>query len=212
MKDEKIIFLKIINLNFIFFLLFLFCQNANATDISHLNTAELKAFNQVKHQLAKEQTLFGNFKQIRNIALLSKPLISTGTFTLSNASGLTWQQTKPFESTLIVTNNTISQHILNNPPTVLTKKEQPLVFAFTHIFLSLFQGNIDLVKSYFRVDFTGDEQNWQVKLIPLGAPLDKAINSIVVKGGQYVSFIEINQPKGDQMEIYFSDIKAVKKV
>lgn len=178
-----------------------------ATDINHLSENELKVFNTVKTTLANQKKVIGDFKQIRKIALLSKPLISNGQFELSKTNGLKWYQLKPFQSTLIVTDTRISQTIADNPPTVIDKKDQPIVFAFTHIFLSLFQGDIELVKSYFKIDFQGKSDNWQVKLVPIASPLDKAIESITVTGGNYVSFIEVNQPQGDQMKIYFSNIK-----
>ncbi|MCF6765868.1 outer membrane lipoprotein carrier protein LolA [Thiotrichales bacterium 19S3-7] len=187
-----------------------FCLTFNsaiAADINHLTKDQQQVFSQVKSKLASQKLLVGDFKQIRKIALLSSPLISSGNFELSKENGLKWYQMKPFKSSLIVTDTRISQTIGNNPATVIDKKDQPIVFAFTHIFLSLFQGDIELVKAYFKIDFSGSDNQWQVKLIPISSPLDKAIESILVSGGTYVSFIEVNQPHGDQMSIYFSNIK-----
>lgn len=189
------------------FLVFINIKFAFAATLQVLNANNENEFNQIKNSLQTQKEVRGNFKQIRVIKLLSKPLVSTGTFELSQTKGLTWNQQQPFPSLLIVTDNEISQKIGNNPPTVLTKSEQPIVFAFTHIFLSLFQGDIDLVKSYFTISFTGNKNNWQIQLKPNQSPLDKAIHLIDLSGGKYLSKIKIDQAQGNEMTIYLSNIK-----
>ncbi|MCF6806825.1 outer membrane lipoprotein carrier protein LolA [Thiotrichales bacterium 19S9-12] len=203
--------LKKLGYGFGILIIFIALSNVSfATNINQLSSNEQVAFNQVKRQLAKQGTLTGDFRQIRSISLLKNPLISTGIFKLSRKDGLTWNQLKPYASSLTVTDDTIIQIIKGRPPTILKKSDQPIVFAFTHIFLSLFQGDIALVQTYFDISFQGDSNKWQAELTPISSPLNKAIKTITVKGGRYVSFIEVDQSQGDKMEIYFSNIKEVK--
>lgn len=194
----------------IFLLSLFFIASSYASIYSHpLNESNQATFNQVQAQLSKADTLSGNFKQIRNMHLLSQPLTSTGHFILSKKEGLKWYQTTPFESMLIVTDNKIEQTITNTPTTIITKKEQPIVFSFTHIFLSIFNGDTKGIKDYFDIYFTGNTKQWKIALKPTSELLQKAIESIEMSGGKTINTITINEAKQNQMIMSFSNVKAV---
>lgn len=164
-------------------------------------------FKQVQTQLSAATAITGNFTQRRDIKILSKPLLSSGHFSLSQAQGLVWRQTQPFASTLRVTANKIQQTILNNPPTVITRKEQPLVFTVSSVFLSVFQGDISQIQQYFNVYFTGNTEQWQIALKPKAAPLNKAIKSVELAGGRYISSIVLKEAQQNKMTINLTDVK-----
>lgn len=165
-------------------------------------------FIKVQAELAKVTNVSGNFQQIRNMALLSKPLVSMGDFQLSRKEGLKWYQAKPFSSTLIVTQNKIEQRIGNNPPNIITKEQQPIVFSFSNVFLSVFNGNTKAIEEYFKINFMGDINKWSMVLTPKVAPLNKAIVNIKLTGDKYIRTIKINEAKHNSMTIYLSNIKA----
>ena len=174
-----------------------------------LDKSNEAAFKQVQIQLAKADNLSGNFTQIRNMRLLSAPLKSSGQFVLSKANGLQWNQSKPFKSSLIVTNTKIEQRIENTPPTIITQKEQPIVFSFTHIFLSVFNGDATAIKEYFNIYFIGDTKAWEIALKPTNSLLKKAITSIEMTGGKYIQTVTINEVKQNQMIMRFSNVKEM---
>ncbi len=182
-------------------------NHENSSIYQHpLSTKNITQFNQVQTEQAKFYRITGDFVQTRKMALLSKPLVSRGTFQLVKGKGLIWQQKKPFASKLVVTDDKIEQSIENNPPFVLTAKQQPIVFAFTRVFLSIFKGNTQAIKEYFNIYFTGDTKHWQLALVPKGSPLNKAIKSVEVTGGKYADRIVIHEAKGNDMEIKFSNV------
>lgn len=184
-----------------FFLLFYVCTYAQLQPLTNKNQT---AFNTIEQSLSKNDTISGNFQQTRKMKLLSKPLASSGHFTLSKKSGLVWIQTKPFKSTLVVTDNKIEQQFENAPPTIITKAEQPLVFSFTKIFLSIFQGNTKEIQTYFNIAFEGTPANWKIKLTPKSSPLNKAITTIELNGNKKVKQIIINETQDNQMILRFS--------
>ena len=197
-----------------FFILFTLLSFAHAEQnniFDHpLSAKNEQAFAAVQQQQAKIDNITGSFTQTRFMKLLSKPLKSNGRFELSKAHGLKWLQQKPFQSTLIVTNDSIEQSIEGKTAVVITKKEQPIVFSFTTIFLSIFKGNVDALKQYFKIYFMKDGEIWYIALSPLGAPLDKAIQSIEMTGTKYASRIIVKETQGNQMLIEFSDVKELK--
>lgn len=170
---------------------------------------EQPEFKQVQAELSADKTITGDFTQIRMMKVLSRPLVSSGHFTLSQSGGLIWQQTQPFASTLHVNADKIQQTILNNPPMVITKQEQPLLFAFTSVFLSVFQGDISQIQQYFNIYFTGNVEHWQIALKPKSAPFNKAIINIELSGGPYISSIVVNEAQQNTMTIQLSHVKPL---
>ena len=149
------------------------CVYAEDSSLQPITSANQKQFQQVQTMLSKADNLSGDFKQTRKFALLSSPLLSNGHFALSKKQGLKWEQVKPFKSKLIVTSSKIEQQIQSSPATIITKEEQPVVFSFTNIFLSVFKGNTKAIKNYFTISFAGDTAEWKIVLKPIGAPLIK---------------------------------------
>lgn len=170
-------------------------------------TTNQNQLEQIQSLLSKTDDLSGDFKQTQKIQLLSEPLISTGHFSLSKSKGLEWQQKTPFKSDLIVTADQIKQQIENNPPTIITREQQPIIFSFTNIFLSVFNGDTKSINEYFNVYFNGTISNWEITLTPKSAPLDKAITSIKISGGKYINSLIINETKNNQIIIQLFNIK-----
>ena len=166
------------------------------------------AFQQVQQLLAKAKNISGDYTQTREIKLLSKPLVSTGTFVLSQAEGLIWNQMIPFKSQLKLSDNRLEQKLGDNPPTVLTKEQQPIIFSFSNIFLSIFKGNTTDLKQYFTIDFQGGSALWTIALKPKASPLNKAIARIELSGTSHIDKVVINEVRGNQMQIKFSKVKV----
>ncbi len=193
-------------------ILILFTQISFAGDsvFDHpLNQSNQNMFDQVQKLLSDNTNLKGEFEQVRHIKILSSPLTSSGNFSISQKTGLHWNQTHPFESTLTVTDAEIIQTMQNSPPTILTKEKQPIVFSFTKIFLSVFKGNTPALKNYFDIYFLGDTQHWEIALKPKSSPLDKAIADIELEGGKYVHTVIINETRGNQLDIKFLNIEPI---
>lgn len=163
-------------------------------------------FQQVQEILSKPASIEGNFTQVRNVKILSQPLVSSGAFLLSKKDGLLWKQDKPFISTMTMNSQKIEQKIMDNPPSVLTEKEQPAVFNFTKIFLSVFQGNLSEVQQYFNIYFMGDAHHWEMLLIPTGSPLNKAIYSIQLNGERTIQEVTVIDAEKNSLKISFSRV------
>ncbi|PIQ42495.1 MAG: hypothetical protein COV52_10220 [Gammaproteobacteria bacterium CG11_big_fil_rev_8_21_14_0_20_46_22] len=173
-----------------------------------LAQASPAAFEQVKAQLSKDTAISGDFKQIRHMKLLSSPAVSTGHFTLSQSKGLTWQQVTPFKSTMRVTAHSISQTFPGMPPTVITQDQQPVVFSFTRVFLSTFQGNLNQIQQTFKLKFSGTTSAWSLTLTPKSSPINKVIRSIVLSGGRYITQVIVNDTQANTMTLLFSKIRS----
>jgi outer membrane lipoprotein-sorting protein len=177
---------------------------ASPPRLSNLNDPSFVA---VKNQLSRSSLVTGKFQQTRTLTLLSKPLISSGTFSLSKNNGLHWEQLTPFVSKLFVTKKIIQQQMGSHPTTTLTQAQEPIIFSFSNIFLAVFHGDINHVQQYFHIYFSGNTKEWKLALKPYSSPLNKAINSIELKGAKTIQSITIEDAHKNTMRIKLFDIK-----
>ncbi|TKF22701.1 outer membrane lipoprotein carrier protein LolA [Vibrio genomosp. F6] len=183
-------------------------QIANAQTAIAINSLEA-----LKVQLSSHDIVRGDFSQERSMEMFSEPLSSQGRFILDKNSGLLWHQTSPFPVDLVLTNNKLSQSFANQKAQVITPKENPMAFYFSHIFLSVFHGNTEQLMGQFELSFTPQEQakntismtQWSLILIPKNPPLSSVFKSIVLRGRQDIESIALEEVRGDKTEIQFSN-------
>lgn len=163
-------------------------------------------FQAVEKQLTKDTNISGKFIQIRQIAGLNSSLKSSGTFKLTNDGSLLWQQQQPIKTTMQMSKNKLTQTIMDNPPTVLTREDQPVVFTFTSVFMSVFKGDTKTISEFFNINFEGNTQNWTITLTPKSSPLNKAIKEITLKGNRYITNIDVADTQDNIIKIQLFDI------
>lgn len=166
--------------------------------------SQAKSLQEIQRLLASQSVVRGNFEQLRTMEMFSQPLASSGHFILHKKSGLLWQQTSPFSVNLILTNEKLSQQIGNQPAQIMTENENPMAFYFSHIFLSLFDGNTERLNQQFTSEFSEGQNTWTIELSPHQAPLNNVFSRITISGEQYVDQIELTEVRGDKTTIIFS--------
>ncbi|MCL2916436.1 outer membrane lipoprotein carrier protein LolA [Shewanella corallii] len=160
---------------------------------------------QLQQTLAAHELVKGDFEQVRNLSMFSQPLSSSGHFVLSRQQGLWWQQTQPFPVSLVLTKNKLSQQFGTEAPQLMNADENPMVFYFSHLFLSLFQGDTQKLQEQFDVALSGDADNWTLALTPRTPPLTQVFTSIVLKGDENLDKLELTELRGDSTRISFTD-------
>lgn len=165
-------------------------------------------FETVVAGLAEAGVVRGNFTQTRKIELLSRPLESSGKFILSDL-GLYWQQTQPFVSVLIADGERLIQRLVGGPATNIDAAGNPMVLPFSRIFLSIFEGSEEELRSNFEIRFTSEGDGWEMSLTPVTYPLSEAIETIILQGREYIDSIAIINRSSDEMTIRFSDVQTL---
>lgn len=161
---------------------------------------------QLQQQLASHQIVRGDFTQTRHMQMFDAPLESQGHFLLSSQQGLWWQQATPFATSLVLTQETLSQQVGSGPAQVIKVGDNPMVFYFSHVFLSLFQGDTDTLQQQFDLQLNTTKNNqWVLSLTPKSAPLNKVFSQINIEAKDYINRIELIEIRGDRTEIAFSN-------
>lgn len=165
-------------------------------------------FESVITRLAESGVVRGEFTQLRKIELLSRPLESSGNFILSDY-GLYWHQTRPFTSVLIADGERLVQRLEDGPTTSIAAAENPMVLPFSRIFLSIFRGSEEELRAHFEIAFAMQGDVWEISLQPTSYPLSEAIETIILRGREYIQSIDVINRSSDEMTIRFSDVQAL---
>ncbi|MCF1427575.1 MAG: outer membrane lipoprotein carrier protein LolA [Shewanella sp.] len=184
--------------------LWLLSPQVLATTNTATPAAQHFSLTELQKQLAAHTLVKGDFTQVRHLSMFNQPLSSNGQFVLSRDLGLWWQQTQPFAVSLILTQDKLSQQFGDEAPQLMNAQENPMVFYFTHLFLSLFQGNTQKLQEQFSVSLTGSASHWQLQLTPKNPPLTKVFGAISLSGGADLDRLVLSELRGDSTEISFS--------
>ncbi len=162
----------------------------------------------VAARLSEPQVLRGRFSQTRDIALLSRPLESSGIFILS-AKGLYWEQQQPFSSVLIADGERLAQRLADGPLITMDSSRQPLVLSFSKIFLNMFRGEHADLEQHFSIRFQAEVDAWKIDLKPTSFPLSEGISNIKLSGRDHIDLITVNgSDLSDTMTISFSALQT----
>ncbi len=180
------------------------------------NTAVVGSISELQTVLSENSIVRGEFTQTRNMEMFAQPLTSQGTFLLDKSSGLLWTQTTPFPVNLVLTNNKLSQRFADQPAKIITDKENPMAFYFSHIFLSVFHGDTQKLQEQFALDFEPatatisdkktEKKSWALTLTPKSAPMNAVFEAITLQGQSDIERIELKEIRGDSTVIEFSQL------
>lgn len=164
---------------------------------------------QLRSNLTEHKLLRGEFAQSKTLQIFNKPLLSSGSFLLDHQQGLLWSQRKPFAVSLVLAADKLSQQFGSQQAEIIEAKDNPMVFYFSRLFLSLFKGDIEALDEQFIMQLTGLESNWSLLLTPKSAPLNKVFATISISGGEYIKELLLTELSGDASEITFSNQQSI---
>jgi hypothetical protein len=151
---------------------------------------------QVAARLEKTPITQGDFRQQKQIKVLHKPLISTGTFTYDQNKGVIWKTLTPVVSLLLV-----------NESRLLTGQgEQAVPAAFGKVFKAMLGGDLAALTDGFSVTGTDQKSSWQLELMPKDDMLKKIISTMVLSGDTELRHLEIREAGGNVTHIAFEHI------
>ena len=165
----------------------------------------------LQDKLTEHELVRGEFTQNKKMKMFKAPLLSTGTFLLTKKEGLVWSQKTPFPVSIVLIKDKLSQKFSGKNPQIIEAKANPMVFYFSHLFLSLFKGDINALEDQFQLSLSGNSTSWRLKLLPKSAPLNNVFSDISISGGEYINELRLSELSGDVSEITFSHQKILPK-
>ncbi len=151
---------------------------------------------QIAARLAKTPVTQGGFHQKKQLKVLHKPLISTGTFTYDQSKGVIWKTLTPVASILLV----------NESKLLTGQGEQAVPAAFGKVFKAILGGDLTTLTDGFSVTGTDQKTSWQLELTPKDEMLKKIISTMVLSGDTELRDLEIRETGGNITRISFDHI------
>ena len=171
-------------------------------------SASALTLEQLQQQLMTQQILRGEFTQSKRLKMFKQPLRASGEFLLSHQKGLVWKQITPFPVSLILAEDKLRQQFAGQTAEIIQASDNPMVFYFSHLFLSLFKGDLKALESQFEIHLNEKKQldSWSLQLMPSQAPLNKVFKNIYITGKKQIEVLTLVELNGDSSTIQFSNL------
>jgi len=173
--------------------------------ISFSGLAQAITLPELQAKLTSHQLIRGQYQQVKKMQMFKQPLLSEGDFLLDQQQGLLWLQKQPFPVFLTLTKDRLSQRYSDQPAHIIEAADNPMVFYFSHLFLSLFKGDIEGLTMQFDMQLESENGQWLLSLTPKISPLNKVFKKISIIGSEYIDQLNLLELNGDSATIQFFD-------
>ncbi len=156
--------------------------------------------------------LFADFTQSKEIAALSRPLISKGQIWMSQNGELLWQVLTPFKSTMVIHKKGV--RLYSKDDQFQGDRNHAMVTDISNIFLALLSGKLEQLDTAFSHELIcGDNkeeqaksshQKWKLILTPKAEKIEKLISEIIILGHADIEQIHFTEKRGDKTEIHLA--------
>jgi outer membrane lipoprotein-sorting protein len=169
---------------------------AKANDLENINK-----------RLQKPDFMQAAFTQNKHMKVLNMPLVSNGTFWISQKNGVVWLMEKPTHSQLVITPDGVS---FSDQQTRKTAKSMEYVGK---ILQDLLSGDLQKINQQFAITIKNNgtaDNNWLIELEPKSVLMRKGITTISMTGNHFIDQLILHEASGDVTEIKFHDIQPLK--
>lgn len=162
------------------------------TAAAHAVTAQ-----DIARNLDAQHASQGTFTQTRHLRGIADPIISSGSYQLSE-NQLLWNLQNPFPVKLKITQDGIFQE--QNGQWQLAQQNNTA--RQTKLFLGLLSGDWHPLESSFTIQADGTEDRWRITLTPKTAALKQIFTDITLQGTRHsVDRITVREAQGDASEL-----------
>lgn len=165
-----------------------------ATPIGH---AEGWDIDQLMQSLAATRSGHASFVEKKSIAILDKPIESSGELFYSAPDRLEKRTLKPKAESMLLDKDTLTVE-QRGKKHVLPLQNYPEVAAFIDSIRGTLAGDRKALERTYQLSMDGDEQNWNLALLPIADKMKKVVSKINIAGsGNVLHSIDIKQADGD---------------
>lgn len=154
--------------------------------------------------------LFATFVEEKNVALLRRPLHSTGELVFFPGKGLYRRLRTPFVQEMLITPEAIYQWDQSDDVERFALEQLPHAKAFVEALLAVFSGSWEVLHRHFQVYFSIDNQRWKLGLRPNYPVMQRLIACLILEGKhEQVTALWVQETSGDVTHDRFSDSRLL---
>ncbi len=164
---------------------------------------------QLMQSLAATRSGHASFIEIKSIAILDKPVESSGELFYSAPDRLEKRTLKPRAESMLLDKGklTVEQRGKKH---VLRLQNYPEIAAFIDSIRGTLAGDRKALEHNYQLSVQGDEQSWNLTLLPIEAKMKKVVAKIRIAGsGNLLQTIDIEQADGDSSQMTITPLPAL---
>ena len=182
---------------------------ANNAVFNHpMTTQGQQQLDLLSKEMAQANVVRGDFKQLRIVKILKRPLKSSGSFIFSEKYGLMWRIQKPFVTNIMIRDGKLVQRAPGRDIQVIDASDNPSARIVADIFRAIFSQDKEILNRYFNQFFVATESGWSLGLIPKDQSLAQVMARVVVGGKDKINQIIIEERNGDKAKITLLDVRT----
>ena len=156
------------------------------------------AFDELLQLLAARRHGHVTFTEVQQLAMLDRPLQSSGELLYDAPDRLEKRTLKPKAQTLILEHGVLTAR-RGHRTYVMELRDYPQVVPFVESIRATLAGDRAALERFFRVQFDGTLGAWTLLLVPVDPTLAGAVKDIRIEGERdVVRTVEIRQSDGDR--------------
>jgi outer membrane lipoprotein-sorting protein len=156
------------------------------------------ALDQVMSALAQRKHGHVTFVEKKYLALLDRPVESSGELLYDAPDRLEKKTLEPKPESLVLEGGTVSAQ-RGRRHYVLDLKQYPQVIPFIESIRATLAGDRAALEQVFKVDFTGSFDHWALGLVPRDPKLARTVKEIHIEGEKdVIHSVEIREADGDR--------------
>lgn len=181
------------------------------TLFSTIVVAENKDLMLVLDKLSNIKKSTAAFVEVKNYSLLNEEIKLDGNLEYIAPDILIKKTLNPEPEYFKVTGNELQIKKADGEEYDLLLTDYPLVEMFVEAYRGILSGNLEKLEQYYKVEYSGSNIAWSIKLIPTDEEAREYIDTIIVDGiGTEVNKITTIEPGGDKTVMFIKN-KSGKK-
>lgn len=174
--------------------------------ISHAETTW--DLDQLMQSLATTRTGHASFIEKKSIAILDKPVESSGELFYTAPDRLEKRTLKPKAESMVLDKDKLIVEQRGRKH-VLSLQSYPEIAAFIDSIRGTLAGDRKALERNYKLSIIGTQQDWNLSLLPLENKMKKVVTSIDISGsGSTLETIEIKQADGDSSVMTITPLPA----
>jgi outer membrane lipoprotein carrier protein LolA len=174
---------------------------ALAASVAAAQTTAPPAFDELFKLLAARRHGHVTFTEVQQLAMLDRPLESSGELLYDAPDRLEKRTLKPRAQTLILEHGVLTAR-RGRRTHVMELRDYPQVVPFVESIRATLAGDRAALERFFRVQFDGTLGAWTLLLVPVDPTLAGAVKDIRIEGERdAVRTVEIRQSDGDRSRL-----------
>jgi Outer membrane lipoprotein carrier protein LolA-like len=159
--------------------------------------AEEEAFGQLLQLLAERRHGHVTFTEVHRLALLDRPLESSGELLYDAPDRLEKRTLKPRPEDLLLEHGVLTAQ-RGSHRHVLALRDYPQLIPYIESIRATLAGDRSALERYFRLQFSGTLDHWTLELVPADAELARTVQHVRIVGERdAIRTVEVRQTDGD---------------